>query len=263
MGCAEPGCTRPVAAKGRCRTHYKREWSRACRPPVVRPTIEARFWSMVDRDGPVHPVLGTRCWVWTGARHDFGYGLLHGEGRGSGVVRAHRYSYELHVGPPGDLFVLHRCDNPPCVNPEHLRLGTNAENMRDMGDKGRSKFHKARFLGEAHGMSRLTTEQVVEMRRLRREEGIPYAKIATRFGVTTSCVFDVVTGSVWAHIPGAVPAGAGPTPQRRFTDDDVARMRAMRKAGARLRDVATEFGASTSCVWSYLNVRHGPSDGTT
>lgn len=88
---------------------------------------ERRFWSHVQKsDG---------CWLWTGARDDKGYGI----GSGSSEHEwAHRYSFALAFGPiPGELSVLHRCDNPPCVRPDHLFLGTQKDNVIDMTRKGR------------------------------------------------------------------------------------------------------------------------------
>ena len=110
---------------------------------------QQRFWKFVDKNGPIHPRLGTACWVWTGSKHAFGYGLLTKE-QSSRDYRAphtttHRLSWELHNGAiPGALHVLHHCDNPPCVNPCHLFLGTQEDNMRDMFRKGRSGLKNCR-----------------------------------------------------------------------------------------------------------------------
>lgn len=95
---------------------------------------ESRFWPKVDKS-PGHGPQG-ECWVWTASTNPDGYGNLnHGKEN-----RAHRVSWKIHNGPiPPDLQVLHRCDNPPCVRPDHLWLGTHADNMRDMGIKGRRK----------------------------------------------------------------------------------------------------------------------------
>ena len=82
-------------------------------------------------------VRGPGCWGWIGATSS-GYGRLGRGGRGEGLVYAHRLSWELRNGPiPEGMCVLHRCDNPPCSNPDHLFLGTKADNNRDMSVKGR------------------------------------------------------------------------------------------------------------------------------
>ena len=99
------------------------------------------------------PEPNTGCWLWMDCAHEFGYGLLKIGGRKGPVVRAHRYAWELHNGPiPRGLFVCHRCDNPPCCNPAHLFLGTNADNVRDMRRKGRG-FDIPPRPGERHGMA--------------------------------------------------------------------------------------------------------------
>src|SRR5688572_5586831 len=87
-----------------------------------------RFWSKVDKT--------TTCWLWVGTRHYKGYGDFAPSGQKK--VKAHRYSWELHKGKiPNGMQVLHRCDNPPCVNPDHLFIGTNRDNVSDAIAKGR------------------------------------------------------------------------------------------------------------------------------
>lgn len=89
-----------------------------------------RFWVKVDRNGPVHPVLGTPCWNWTAATCDKGYGRFYANGK---VTGAHQFSYELHVGKiPLRSDIDHRCHNHACVNPRHLRAVTRKQNMENL-----------------------------------------------------------------------------------------------------------------------------------
>jgi hypothetical protein len=111
------------------------------RTTPVRP-LEDRFWEKVDKSGD--------CWLWTGARDQHGYGSLSvahegRERRRSVPVKASRVSWQIHNGPiPAGMWVLHRCDNPPCVRPDHLFLGTQLDNMRDASAKGRLNVPRPR-----------------------------------------------------------------------------------------------------------------------
>ena len=151
-------------------------------------TIMARFLAKVDYAGPVHPVLRTACHVWTAGLGGKGYGQL-GKGRaGAGKVYAHRLSYEMYIGPiPDGMHVLHRCDNMRCVNPDHLFLGTNQDNVTDKVTKGRQ------VSGDAHHSSQLSDAEVAEMRLLR-SKGWKLSQLVERFNCCKQHVSDICCG---------------------------------------------------------------------
>lgn len=123
------------------------------------------------------------CWLWTGCKNPAGYGLM---GHKNRRTLAHRWMYELTHGLlPPDMHVCHRCDNPSCVRPEHLFLGTNNDNMQDKCRKGRQP------IGSAHGMAKLSNEQVRFI--LERRE-VKTGEIARRFGVSHSLVSMIRSG---------------------------------------------------------------------
>ena len=139
-----------------------------------------RFWSRVDRSaGP------DGCWPWTGARGRRGYGQLKWQGRDA---RAPRVAYEIGAGPiPEGLFVLHSCDNPPCVNPAHLRVGTASDNTADARSRGR--FGKYDWT-------------LVNQIRAAHAEGMGIREIGRRAGVHYSSVSRIVNGQRWADREG-------------------------------------------------------------
>lgn len=131
------------------------------------------------------------CWNWKASLSNKGYGefRIHPKGK----QKAHRISWILTFGQiPNGLFVCHKCDNPACVNPYHLFLGTATDNMRDMYAKGRGWMPK----GELNPKAKLTSGQVVQIRNLY-EEGLTQVKIASMFGVTQGMIGFIVRGEAW------------------------------------------------------------------
>ena len=122
------------------------------------------FWSKVG-------VADAGCWLWLAAQNEYGYGVVWHNGK---PVRAHRLSYELEYGKiPDGKCVLHRCDNPPCVNPGHLFIGTRAENTADMLSKGRQ-----------NPRTKLSAGDVVRIRRIYEEGGVSQRELAAMYGVS-------------------------------------------------------------------------------
>ena len=136
----------------------------------------------------------TECHIWTGSIDTYGYGRMKIDGLFRG---AHRIAWCMAKGEeiPHGKQVLHRCDNPPCVNPEHLFLGTPADNMRDKTVKGRNISYR----GEASGMAKLTNEQALEIKNGPRDIDSK-KQFAKRFGVALHTVENVQTGRRWRHL---------------------------------------------------------------
>jgi hypothetical protein len=231
-GCGEPAPIAPktIASKG----YVKGEPMRfIARHHLSMPDRKAgrkagdpaeRFWAKVDKRGP------DECWPWTAGIRPDGYGMFREGAMGSRTVGAHRFAYELLVGPiPSDKpCVCHTCDNPPCVNPAHLFAATNDENMADMVAKGRAvqgerhpnfgrnwapldkvvrgKAHPnygkrwgAPSPGERNGMAKLT-ETDVRAIRLRAAEGCTQTAIGEVFGVSQQTVGRIIRRERWAHV---------------------------------------------------------------
>lgn len=136
------------------------------------------------------------CVEWQGARHRQGYGVVKVGGR---VTLAHRVAFEQANGPIlGGLHVLHRCDNPPCVNPEHLFLGTHQDNMDDRQRKGRTRLPPASS-GSACSWARLTEGDAATIRCLA-ECGVKQSRLAKLYGVSQTMVSRIKLRKAWAHV---------------------------------------------------------------
>lgn len=164
-----------------------------------RRSLEDRFQALVAVSQPDH------CWLWNGPRDKNGYGRISAAGTKQPTLRAHRVAWELKNGAiPAGLLVLHRCDNPPCVNPAHLFLGTTADNNADMMKKGRHVSGPAldpskMARGSAHGLAKLT-EDAVRYIREAAEHGAPATILCLRFGVSPDAVRRVITRKTWRHV---------------------------------------------------------------
>jgi len=142
---------------------------------VVEPNIAERFLS--------HIAMGNGCWEWCGARTGSGYGHMKIDGS---MVLAHRISYSLFVGEPGEV-VMHLCDNPACVRPTHLQSGTQLDNMRDKVGKDR---------GVSGGRPKLSVDQVLAIRKDPR----PYSEVATEYGVGKEMIGRIKRGVSWTKV---------------------------------------------------------------
>lgn len=165
-----------------------REATRNTRPGVkgfIKVDMATRFWASVDRSG--------ECWLWLGTLSRWGYGRFYREGRN---VAAHRVAWELENGepiPPG-LYALHRCDNPPCVRPVHIFLGTAGDNARDAVAKARPWNKGNGMRGADSPLSRISDEKSLEIYR-RHHAGETRKALAQEYGISKSSVGEICTAS--------------------------------------------------------------------
>ena len=164
------------------------EWHGATDDSAIPPRVQLR--ALFDNSIP-EPNSG--CWLWMRSTQNQGYGRVYD---GSKVVLAHRAAYAAAYGPIADgVKILHRCDTPLCINPDHVFPGSQFENMRDCRDKGRMRVPPPR-LGESHHAGRLTEASVRKIR----ADARPYSEIASAYGISKSMVFAVKSRSNWAHV---------------------------------------------------------------
>lgn len=164
-------------------------------PEYIR-ELESRFWAKVDQRGK------DDCWNWTA------YHKKTGMGYGSVMITyaarqthrpAHRVAYELTKGPiPAGLLVLHKCDNPLCVNPNHLFTGTVKDNTQDMMQKGRSRAHY--LMGSKNYRAKITEAQAIEIKNKYQPRKYGCKQLAEEYGISFQAVWLIVTGKGWKHL---------------------------------------------------------------
>ncbi len=148
-----------------------------------------------ERFDACYQAMPSGCWIWQSTLKN-GYGIITIDKR---AVYAHRLSWRLVNGiPPADMEVCHSCDVPRCVNPAHLFLGTHADNMGDALAKGRIKNPPTKR-GTAHGMVKLSDEQVIAIRKSA-ADGHTHEAIGYAFGVTAANVSMISRRKTWRHI---------------------------------------------------------------
>lgn len=148
--------------------------------------VVKKFWRYVEKGND------NECWIWKGTINEHGYGVI--MAARSFLIRAHRLSYSLSIGKPMDdhLCILHECDNPPCVNPRHLKAGTKLENTHDMIKKGRNSNPPINY-GEKHHNTKFKESDFYLIKNDKRSNRI----IAMEFGVCEETIRRVKTGKTW------------------------------------------------------------------
>jgi len=216
-------------------------------PPLMTPE---RFWAKVHQ-----PQEADACWEWQGGRHDDGYGRA---GYANVLMLTHRLAWIFTHGTiPDGAYVLHQCDNPPCVRPSHLYLGTQRENMRD-------RKERERFLGADMPNARWTPEQVLAMRRAY-GAGEAISSLAQRYGVGDARMSEIVHGKAYTHVPGAT-GNVGyrhgeDSPSHKLTEQAVREIRAIWETRtSSVKGLAQRYGVSyqtmrallTGKTWKHL-----------
>jgi len=216
-----------------------------------RGPLSERFWSKVDRRGD------DECWAWMANKNNKGYGMI-SPGDGGSKRLAHRMSWQLANGTiPVGLCVLHKCDNPPCVNPSHLFLGTYQDNAIDKVAKGRAVYNPA--IGERHPQAVYTEAEVVELRR-RLAAGERVRVLAREIGRPASGIRRIREGTSWAHLSSGPivqklkPFRGGDHSNSVLDERSVVAIKIGLAEGARNKDLAAKYGVATSTI---CDIRQG------
>jgi hypothetical protein len=158
------------------------------RKPKSTP-VESRFWERVQKT--------KSCWLWTGLKNELGYGLIRIRYT---PHRAHRVAWEITYGKiPDGFYVCHACDNPSCVRPDHLMLGTSHSNMTDMRHKGRGTIPPVRY-GEQNNKTKLNADIVRDIRRKYATGNYTYKQLGSEYSISYATIRQVVIGRTWQYV---------------------------------------------------------------
>ncbi len=214
-----------------------------------------RFWEKVRVVKDVNT-----CWIWLGSFFPDGYGQFYvRKDEGNPRTRnrpAHIVAWELTNGPvPDGKIILHDCDNPPCVRPDHLICGTQADNVRDAADKDRIAH------GSRNGNSRLDEHKVKKIRELH-AAGLNTVDLERKFKVARTTISSIVRGKIWARVGGPVRDTIDhPLPRRRvLTPEQTKTMISMYSSGYTQQELADEFKVSLATIHNYVIPALGPQN---
>lgn len=178
-------CGKEIIVQG---SHLTNGYKKSCgcwRKPPNKPDFVSRFWKFVEKT--------STCWNWVGSKCFYGYGQLSIQGK---PKRANRISYEMHKGEiPIHMFVCHSCDNPSCVNPDHLWLGNQKDNMKDMKKKNRQNICK----GSGKPQSKLKENDITQIR-IKYKNPLSSSELAKFYGVSKQNILDIINRKAWKHV---------------------------------------------------------------
>lgn len=243
--CGCKGCENPVLALGLCSKHWRRNRLYGSPFAVANQSGLLRGLPAQERFRRQYK-KGEECWEWTGGTDRQFYGRFSAELHGVMHTKAHRYSWALQHGVPipDGMVVCHSCDNPRCVNPAHLWLGTQDDNMRDKISKGRHVLNHAR--GEARPEAKLTESEV----RVILLDARPYAVIAADYGVHTQTISSIKNRKSWAHVQVDQVAKAPRVSHRKGMSDKINDdiVREIRNSSTPGSELAERYGVSRQLI---------------